>query len=295
MLSGRNLSPWHFEFFNWFMFPAYRALLSRENVLLFNNSRTGAEDYARWLRLPSQSIDVVRNAIDTERFQPPSDTQRIIARKGMGLSLSARVVVGAFRLSAEKRPLLWVDAAAAIHRRLPDTVFVLFGGGPLFDSVRQHASKLGLGDHIIYGGTATDIRVPFAAADLVMLTSAQEGTPNVLIEAQALGIPVLTPPAYGAEEAVEDDVTGLVVRGETSSAIADAAVRLLNDVAFRECAREMGPQFVRRRFGLNRMTEETLALYRKLGWTLSVTPDAIERRDPASTGDSAATASVTRS
>ena len=264
-VSGRNLAPWHFGFFNWFMYPAYRALLSRPNVTLLNNTEAGARDYAAWLRIPAERIGVLRNGIDLRRFRPADPARRLEERDALGVPRTARLIAGAFRFSDEKRPLLWIEAAAKIHRQDANAWFVVCGAGPLGDTAKRLARDLGIGERTVFPGVVQDMSRVYAAADLIMLASLKEGTPNVLIEAQAMGVPVLATAAYGSAETVEDGVTGRILRNETADALAAAALALLGDAPFRERARQAGPHFVERRFGLARMADDTLALYRAAG------------------------------
>jgi glycosyltransferase involved in cell wall biosynthesis len=274
LISGRNIGPRHFAFFQWFMFPCYRALAAHPNVHFLNNSEAGRDDYARWLRIPAQKIRVLRNGLHTGEFAPVDDNARIRARSELGLAPSARIIAGAFRLSDEKQPTLWLDTAARVKAQLPDAIFLHCGIGPLQPEVEARARRLGLTDSLKLLGARKDIQTIFAAADLVLHTSLLEGTPNTLIEAQAMGIPVVTTPARGAAEAVEHGVTGLVVRNETASALAGAVVDILSDPAAVARAREAGPSFVKARFGFDRMIDDTLTAYADAGvpWAIDLLP-----------------------
>jgi glycosyltransferase involved in cell wall biosynthesis/SAM-dependent methyltransferase len=264
-ISGRNLAPIHFEFFQWFMYPCYRALAAHPNVRILNNSDAGRRDYARWLKLAPDRIKVLRNGLATDEFMVVDEAERSAARRKLGIADDVRIIAGAFRLSAEKRPMLWIATAAKIKARMPNAVFLLCGIGPMDAEVRSAAASLGLGDSIQYLGVRNDIQTIFAASDLVLQTSLQEGTPNTLIEAQAMGIPVVTTAAFGAAEAVEHGVTGLVVRDETATSLADAVASILGDTRLRASAREAGPKFIEARFGFDRMVDCTLRVYADAG------------------------------
>jgi glycosyltransferase involved in cell wall biosynthesis len=102
-----------------------------------------------------------------------------------------------------------------------------------------------------------------SACNLVLLTSVGEGTPNVLLEAQSLGLPVVTTDAGGAPEAVLDGITGYVVRKGGPDKIAEAVLRVMQDAEFCTAVRRHGPAFIEERYGLDRMIRETLSLYRR--------------------------------
>jgi glycosyltransferase involved in cell wall biosynthesis/2-polyprenyl-3-methyl-5-hydroxy-6-metoxy-1,4-benzoquinol methylase len=281
-LSGRNLSPLYFAFFQWFMYPCYRALARCSGVHFLNNSDAGRRDYARWLRIEPERISVLRNGLHTSDFSPVDDARRDQARTALGLPSSAKVVAGALRLSPEKQPLLWIDTAAQIQRQCGEATFLLCGIGPMEEQVRQHAAAKGLDGRIQFLGAHSDIHTVLAASDLVLQTSLQEGTPNVLIEAQACGIPVVTTPAFGAAEAVEDGVTGRVVAG-SATVLADAALSMLRDESARLRARVSGPRFIESRFGFDRMIRDTLAAYHAAGvrWAGNLLPAELRYRQYA--------------
>jgi hypothetical protein len=77
VLSGRNVGPRHFPYiFEPFMRSAYRALLESPGVVLTNNSRGGAKDYAEWLGIDVEAVPVIYNGLDLERIQPPPQSRR---------------------------------------------------------------------------------------------------------------------------------------------------------------------------------------------------------------------------
>lgn len=259
VLSGRNLNPTHFAYHREYMKAGYQALAGHRRVTLSNNSQAGADSYADWLGIDSARIRVVRNGVDTARWTPRSDADRRAWRQAHGLDADSRVVVGVFRLADEKRPLLWLDAVA--QARGPKDAFVLIGDGPLRRQVDDHIAARGLRDCVLRLGEVADVASALAAADAFMLTSAQEGLPNVLLEAQWYGLPCLTTNAGGAAEAVLDGVTGVVADTDDARILGAALVKLLADPGLADAAREQGPAFVGRSFGLDRMLDETERLY----------------------------------
>ncbi len=100
-----------------------------------------------------------------------------------------------------------------------------------------------------------------AAMDILLLTSRAEGLPNVLVEAQALGLPVVTTRAGGAPEAVRHGVSGWVLESDGVAHAATLLVRLLRDAGWRATARQAGPALVQDTFSVGRMLDETLAAY----------------------------------
>jgi glycosyltransferase involved in cell wall biosynthesis len=98
--------------------------------------------------------------------------------------------------------------------------------------------------------------------DVVLLTSAFEGSPNICLEAQALGIPVVATDAGGAGETFLPDRTGLLVQNSAGPGeIADAVVRVLRDDGWARAAAAAGREHAIAYFGMDRMLVETARLY----------------------------------
>ena len=97
------------------------------------------------------------------------------------------------RFAAEKDPDLWLETAAVIAAARPDVRFVLAGYGEHADDVARKVQEFGVADRVILPGPTADVGLVYAAMDVLMMTSRFEGVPNVLIEAQAAGVPVVAP------------------------------------------------------------------------------------------------------
>lgn len=269
ILSGRNLNPTHFEYHRPYMRDVYRALSGHPAIALSNNSHAGAASYAKWLDLPLDAFSVVHNALNTDAWPLP-DTSAIAAwRKRQGLGCDQSVVIGVMRLSHEKRPLLWLDAAAAASRLRPNLRFVIAGDGPMRPDVERRIVELGLTAAVKLLGETAEVAEAMAASDVFMLLSEQEGLPNALLEAQWHGRRCLITDAGGVREAVLENVTAVITATDSSADIARALVHLIDDRAMELSAAGHGPDFVLRSFGMERMINETLKLY---GLDLPTTP-----------------------
>jgi glycosyltransferase involved in cell wall biosynthesis len=255
VLSTRNVAAPAFAYHRPYMRAAYRELAALAHVRLINNSEAGARDYERWLGLPPNTIGVLRNGFRPE----PRASSSLRAR--LNIPADAPLIGSVFRFYEEKRPLLWVEAAAHIATQMPEAHFVVLGAGPLLEQARALAAQRGFAQRLRTPGAESGAAQDIAAFDVFLLTSAFEGTPNVILEASALGVPVVTTGAGGAPEAIQADVTGRVVDPPTPEALAHAVVSLFHDGAFRARCAVQAPRFIEDRFGIDRMIGETLALY----------------------------------
>jgi glycosyltransferase involved in cell wall biosynthesis len=247
-----------------FLAAVYTSLSKRSNVILTANSDVGARDYEEKFGLPDGSIRTIRNALDVaalvERRGPDG---RDIVRREMGYSDDEVVLGGVFRLVPAKRPHRWLDVAAKIGAVLPNARFMIVGDGPMRADLQAYAGSLGIGDRVRLVGRKSPAEPWIAAMDLMLLASELEGLPNVLIEAQALGVPVVTTNAGGSAEALSERVTGTVVMTDSVDDLARECLAFLGSKELQERARHEGPIFIRGRFGVERMVDETLSAYRE--------------------------------
>ena len=240
----------------------YRAVAGNPNVSILNNSAAGATDYEYWLGLPPGTIRVLYNGFMPDSVRAPAQQEVVRFREGLGLRPEAPVVGMVMRFVAQKDPDLWLDTAAEIARMRPDAQFLLAGFGPLQEAIERRIDALGLGGRVVLPGPMTDVGLIYAALDVVLLTSTVEGLPNVLIEAQGAGRPVVAPDVGGLREAVADGRTGRIARERSARGLAEAALEILADPTWATRARVEGPAFVASRFGLDRMMRQTLEILR---------------------------------
>jgi len=261
ILSGRNLSPKHFELYQPYMDPAYRALAKVSNITLINNSRAGADDYADWIGVPRDMIGVVYNAVDFgSRSRLIGNAARTL-RSSLGVSPAAFLVGGVFRLCEEKRPLLWIETAQVVAGRVPESQFIIFGTGPMLRQVEQKIDQVGLSDRVILAGVTSDILPVMSIMDALLLTSFGEGLPNVLLEAQWVGTPVVATAVGGVKEAIEDGATGWALESVSPQYLADRLIWLHAHPEARADVLRRAPLFVREKFGLERMIGDVAEIY----------------------------------
>lgn len=261
VLSGRNVAPDMVALENPSMRPAYRMLLERASVTLTTNSEAGALDYARWLGLPGLDVPVVRNAWRPGAQVDARQVERWRAAHGIP---NGPLLGGVLRFSAEKRPHLWLEVACAVLDRMPTAHAAIVGEGPDEQAVRARIQKERHGGRIHLVPPSRDIDVAYAAMHVMLLTSRQEGLPNVIIEAQGAGVPVVATAVGGVPEAMEDGATGILVADGPALGrrLADAVAGLLLDAQRRAAFGAAGRRFVAQAFSVDRMIDESMQVYR---------------------------------
>jgi glycosyltransferase involved in cell wall biosynthesis len=186
---------------------------------------------------------------------------RIEARAVLDLPPDAPVVLFVGRLTRIKRIDRLIESMGPVLRRLPDAVLVLAGEGDQLGRARQQAQALG--SSVRFLGWRTDLSNLYAAADVIVLTSDNEGMPVSLIEASAAGLPSVTTDVGSAREVVVNGVTGHVVRPD-ARLVADALLEILTDDDRRLAMGRAARYHAHRTFGVDRLIEDHKYLYRRL-------------------------------
>lgn len=178
-------------------------------------------------------------------------------------------LAGAFcRLSWEKGLFYFIESAKIIADKgsIPGKYikYLIAGEGPLERDLKSFAKRLGLEDSFIFTGFIEDVRPLLGAVDLFVLPSFREGFPISILEAMAMGKPVIASNIDGINESVVDDYNGLLIPPKDGSALAEAITALSSD---RARAIEMGAHgrtMVLEKFGLDKMVKAHNELYMEI-------------------------------
>lgn len=256
VLATRNMAPVNFAYHQPHMRDVYLALLTDPRVILLNNSHAGAADYARWLGISAERIAVVHNGL-----RPIEPTARSTLPRQRRVPAAAPLVASIFRFYAEKDPRLWVETAATVAAARPDVHFLAIGAGPMLAEARGLAERRGFADRLHLPGALEKPWQEIVDAQVFLMSSRFEGLPNVLIEAQSLGLPVVSTPAGGSSETFLDGETGWLVTERDPGRLAERVLAVLDDPAWRARCAVLAPQNAEARFGLERMIDDTVTLY----------------------------------
>lgn len=167
---------------------------------------------------------VVRNGIDAWAFRPARDAAAV--RAELGLADRRRVIVMAGRMTPQKGWDILLEAAARLAAIRADLAWVLVGDGPLRAALTRRAAELGVPAR--FTGARADMADLLGCADLVVLASRSEGLPFTLLEAMALGKPVVATRVGGVPEVVEEGRSGRLVPRDDPAALAAAIAGVLD-------------------------------------------------------------------
>jgi glycosyltransferase involved in cell wall biosynthesis len=206
------------------------ALLRATSIIVANSEAGRRNAIRRGLR--ADRITVVPNVIDLAEFDQRAGSPFVGELPAGVIAL----LVG--RLVPAKRIDRFIEALALARRTAPDLCGVIAGDGPLRPALEQQAASLGIRPPgLTFLGARTDVPALMRRAAMLVLTSEHEGFPNVLLEAMAAGLPVVTVDAGDAIRVVGHEIAGLVARPAEPEAIAKLMVQLAGDA---DMARKLG-------------------------------------------------------
>ena len=204
--------------------------------------------------------------IDKFGLMPPGLTlgpllEQIESRESFGLSTDRLQCAFIGRVTQIKRPDRFLEVVSEIQKRGVDLDFFMAGDGDLLESCRERIIDKDL--PVIVLGWQTDVEKLLSAADIVLLTSDNEGTPLSLIQAGMAGLPVVTTNVGSVPEVVLDNLTGLITGLEVQE-IADALEKLANNKALRAQLGKAAKEFTLANFGVKRLVNDHEELYKRL-------------------------------
>ena len=256
LLTLHNAAPWRKK-----RLPArlYHWVVGNPDALIAVTPLV-ADHVARYGGVPRDDIEVIQNGVDLARFSP--DTAIPLDLTQFGVPKDAVVIAKVGRLNVQKDHANFLRAAAILARKDPRAHFLVVGDGELMEQSRELAKQLGLGaDRLTFTGNIRQMPELLAAIDIFMLASAWEGLPMVLLEAMAMGLPVVSTAVGGVPDLIENGENGMLVPASDPAALAAAGQLLVSDAEMRSRIGAAGQDTVRARFSGQAMTDRIWSLY----------------------------------
>ncbi|MGI3903988.1 MAG: asparagine synthase (glutamine-hydrolyzing) [Janthinobacterium lividum] len=261
VVSFRNYNPSNFPYI---YKPWYRqayAMMAKSGRVSFTGNFAGANrDYEAWIGMADGRTFTIPNAVSVEGFPMPDRDAPSDLRRDLHIASGEKVVLGVFRLSAEKNPLLFLDVCLRLIEADPQTRVLLVGVGPLMSELEEAVARRGMTDRFTFLGRRDDVNALMAVADLLLLTSDREGMPNVVLEAQLMGLPVVATDAGGTRDAMVPGDSGFLCPTGDADALVAACRRLLEDPDAARRMGEAGARHARTDFSIATMAERYAAV-----------------------------------
>ncbi|MGB7296735.1 MAG: glycosyltransferase family 4 protein [Candidatus Aminicenantales bacterium] len=211
---------------------------------------------------PEGKMTVILNGIDIRQVPMTAEIAR--RRNELGGEPGRPLVGTVARLHRQKGIIHLLRACRRILEAVPLASIAIVGDGPQAGRLKREARRLGLGQRCLFLGAREDATSLMALFDIFVLPSLWEGLPFVLVEAAALGKPIVATAVDGVPEILENGRTGFLVLPGDPEALAGAVIRLLRDKDEAGRLGERAKSFVPPRFPLRRMVEQTQNLYLEL-------------------------------
>jgi glycosyltransferase involved in cell wall biosynthesis len=201
--------------------------------------------------------------LDVEYFRPAAPDRDL--RQELGLPKGHLLVGLISYLRSYKGHEYFIEAARSIAAKRDDVTFIIVGEGPEEQPIRRCIEQLGMTAKIRMLGFREDLLNVFRSLDVFAIPSVEGDTiPQVLMQALAMGIPVVSTTVGSIPDVVIDGKTGFVVPARDSTALADRIVTLLDDAGLRARMAVQGRSLVEGTYSIGKMLDRMEAVYRRL-------------------------------
>jgi glycosyltransferase involved in cell wall biosynthesis len=213
----------------WFQKVADKLLAPYTDIAIAVSQST-ADFVTRARLVPAERTKLVYLGVPLDEFSRPWTTAQIRdARAALGIPPDAFAIGTVTRLMPSKGNEYLVEAVPLVVAHVPSARFYIVGEGELQADLEARARSLGLGDRLTFCGFRRDVAEALAALDLAVFPSLWEGTPLTVLEALAMGKPIVSTDADGLQDVLTNGTDAVMVPRRDAAALADAIVRLAQD------------------------------------------------------------------
>lgn len=217
------------------------------------------------LRVPPEQVTVIHRGREPARLGEPGEDRRSRARLGLGLREDDDVVIAVGRQEVAKGHRFLLEAVPLLAARRPRSLILIAGRqGHATSELGRLADRAEIGDRVRFLGHREDVPDLLAAADVFAFPSLWEGLGGSLLEAMALGLPIVASDLAPIREVVDDGYTGRLVPPGEAGTLAAAIADLLDDPAAARMLGAAGKEKFHRQFTSARSVDLTLGLYERL-------------------------------
>ncbi len=209
-------------------------------------------------------IEVIFNGVDTEKYRPGPASETL--RDTLGIKPGEKVVTTIASLKPEKSLDVMMRAAGGVAKHHDNVRFLFVGRGPARDHLQALADDLGIGNRVVFAGLREDVDEILRLTDVLTLSSrpGPETLPNVVLEAMATGLPVVTTEVGSVRELVIDGENGFVVPVGDHEALASRIRDLVADTDLAQKMGAAGRAIAETRFPIHLMFDQRVELFRRL-------------------------------
>jgi len=237
--------------------------LARVSDRLTGVSQATVDDLVRLRVAPLAKFSVLPLGLDLEPLTQLDEVTRRRSRRELGIGAGEVLLIFVGRVVPIKRLDVLLEALALASGSPPRLRLALVGDGEERPALERKAAELGIAESVRFLGYRRELRSLFAAADVAVLSSDNEGTPVSLIEAAAAGLPAVATDAGGVREVVGEETGTLVPRGDPR-ALAEALLAMAGDPERRRSCGHAARRHAVGRYDAARLLADVDALYCEL-------------------------------
>jgi glycosyltransferase involved in cell wall biosynthesis len=260
--------PW-IAFHHGYTWPDWRARLYNQFDLWSLRAATKvitvSEPFRRQLHrrgVAAERIEIVHNAIRPDwGARNPENAARL--RAELNIAPHRPVILSVGRLSREKDHATLLEAVSLLHKRFAPHL-VIVGEGPERRRIEKRIASLGIGSAVTLSGQKPSAEPYYGIANIAVLSSLSEGSPNALLEAMAAGVPVVATDVGGVPEIAVRDDTALLVQPGDPGELAESMGRLIREPRLASRLAARARQIVQERYAPEQRTRRLVEIYRKV-------------------------------
>lgn len=206
-------------------------------------------------KYPAKKIMVAYHGVNIERYTPSPEARERI-RQSLGLSQSSLVAISTGRLTAQKCIDRMITAMDTLAGEYPHLHLLILGQGPLESELKKLASGCRGRERIHFLGQVADVSDYLKASDIYMLTSDNEGLSLALLEAMATGLICISTTCAGSPEAIQDGVTGFLVKKNAPAVTEGLRKALRLSIKEKSEMPAASVRFIRKNFEISKNVEK---------------------------------------
>jgi len=219
-----------------------------------------------------KNIRVIYNGIDPDLFRPPMPTEKVLKKKMLGLNADDIVLGNVGRMDYWKNQRILIEILSELKNTLSHSSIhpftniklILVGGGEEEENLKRLVVEKEVKDDVIFLGKRSDVNEILKAFDIFVFPSLTEGLPLVVIEAMAVGLPVVASPVGGIPELIIDGENGFLVSPTSEKEVRDAIIKLLKNPFLREKMGKIGRERFEAYFSLPQMVKKYIEVYEEV-------------------------------
>ncbi|MFB6226494.1 MAG: glycosyltransferase [Candidatus Paceibacteria bacterium] len=215
--------------------------------------------------IAEDSYKVITNGVNIKELKEEDKKEKVEIRKALNLDDKYPIIIGVGSLTEQKGFSYLIKAVKTLSEKYERIFLMILGSGPKETELNKLINELSLKDQVNLVGEKDNVKDYLQLADIFVLSSLWEGMPNVLLEAQAVGLPSVATQVSGVSEIIDDGKNGTMVEPKRKEALVDGIEKTLDQTdKQKEQMRRTAKEKIKQEFSIESMTKKYINLYKKL-------------------------------